>query len=72
MPTLFAATAQNAEAGAYYGPDRLNETRGAPAEARVPPHAEDTQVAARLWEESEHLSGATFGTSDAGVPCRHR
>lgn len=72
LPALFAATAQNAEAGAYYGPDRLNETRGAPAAAKVPPQAEDMQVAERLWDESERLSGATFGTSDVGVLSRHR
>ena len=72
LPTLFAATARDAEAGGYYGPARQNETRGAPAAAKVPPQAQDMQVAARLWDESERLSGATFGTSDAGVLSRHR
>ena len=72
LPTLFAATARDAEGGGYYGPDRHNEMRGAPAAAKVPPQAADMQVAARLWDESERLSGATFGTSEAGVLSRHR
>lgn len=60
LPTLFAATSPDAKAGAYYGPDRLNETRGYPAPAKIPPQAEDAAVAARLWEVSERLTGVTF------------
>lgn len=60
LPTLFAATSADAEAGAYYGPDRFSETRGAPGVARAPLRAEDTAAAARLWELSERLSGVTF------------
>jgi NAD(P)-dependent dehydrogenase (short-subunit alcohol dehydrogenase family) len=56
-PTLFAATAPQAERGGYYGPDRLGETRGHPAPARVPPQALDEAVASRLWEVSERLVG---------------
>ena len=57
LPTLFAATAPEAQPGAYYGPDRLSETRGFPSPARLPPQAADTQVAARLWQVSEALAG---------------
>lgn len=60
LPTLFAATSPQARGGAYYGPDRLGETRGHPAEARIPPPALDQAVAARLWLESEALTGAIF------------
>ena len=56
LPTLFAATAGGALGGAYYGPDKLGETRGHPAPARVPAAALDAAVAARLWEESERLA----------------
>ena len=55
LPTLFAATASTARGGAYYGPDRLGETRGHPAPARIPAAALDTMNAARLWRESERL-----------------
>lgn len=56
LPTLFAATASAAQGGAYYGPDRLGETRGHPAPARIPVAALDTMNAARLWRESERLA----------------
>ncbi|SDA75654.1 NADP-dependent 3-hydroxy acid dehydrogenase YdfG [Pseudomonas sp. NFACC15-1] len=60
LPTLFAATSPQAQGGAYYGPDRLGETRGYPAIAKVPAQALDTSVAARLWIESQGLTGAVF------------
>lgn len=60
LPTLYAATAPEAEGGAYYGPDQLGETRGYPAPAKVPPQALDQAVAGRLWTESERLAGISF------------
>ena len=60
LPTLFAATAANAEGGAYYGPDKMGETRGHPAAAKVPPQALDATAAARLWRVSEALTGVSF------------
>ncbi|QOZ08140.1 SDR family oxidoreductase [Bradyrhizobium sp. CCBAU 51765] len=57
LPTLFAATSPLAEPGGYYGPDRLGETRGVPAAARVPRQAKDAAASARLWEVSEKLTG---------------
>ncbi|MDA9548954.1 short-chain dehydrogenase [Bradyrhizobium sp. CCBAU 45321] len=60
LPTLFAATSPLAEPGGYYGPDRLGETRGVPAAARVPRQAKDAAASARLWELSEKLTGVRF------------
>lgn len=60
LPTLFAATSPDAVGGAYYGPDKLGETRGAPARAKIPAKAEDTRAAARLWDVSEQLTGASY------------
>jgi len=60
LPTLFAATAPDAEGGAYYGPDKMGETRGHPAPAKVPPQALDATAAARLWRVSEVLTGVSF------------
>lgn len=60
LPTLFAATAPDAEGGAYYGPDKMGETRGYPASAKVPPQALDAMAAARLWRVSEALTGVSF------------
>ena len=62
LPSLFAATAPQAEGGAYYGPDRLGETRGFPRAASVPMQAKDLEAAARLWRESERLTDTVFVT----------
>ena len=60
LPTLFAATSPDAKAGAYYGPDKLSETRGFPALAKVPSPAEDRLIANRLWRVSEELTQLAF------------
>jgi hypothetical protein len=67
LPTLFAATSPHAAGGAYYGPDKLGETRGAPALAKVPAQAEDTRTAARLWDMSEQLTGVTYPSTESRV-----
>lgn len=64
LPTLFAATSPLAEGGGYYGPDRLSETRGYPAAARIPPQALDQDVAARLWTASEDLVRVSFPSNE--------
>ena len=60
LPTLYAATAPEAKAGAYYGPASLGETRGAVALAQLPSRAGDLQGAERLWRVSEALAGVSF------------
>lgn len=60
LPTLFAATSPQAKAGAYYGPDRLGETRGYPALSKIPKQAMDAAAALRLWSISEDLTGLRF------------
>ena len=65
LPVLYAATSPGAKPGGYYGPDRMSETRGYPAPARVPPRALDAADAARLWSESERLTGCSFEAGPA-------
>lgn len=60
LPTLYAATAPDVDGGAYYGPNRLSETRGYPAIAKTPAQALDDAVAMRLWDLSVQLTGAPF------------
>ncbi|WP_459617493.1 SDR family oxidoreductase [Bordetella sp. 2513F-2] len=60
LPTLYAATSPQAQGGAYYGPDKFSEARGYPTVARIPPQALDAGTAARLWIESERLTGVRF------------
>lgn len=65
VPTLYAATAQDARGGNYYGPTGLLEARGALGHARVPEAAADAEAAARLWDISETLSGVHYPSGTA-------
>lgn len=58
-PLLYAATSPAAVAGGYYGP-RFNLV-GPAAVARPTRRALDKGVRARLWAESERLTGVTAG-----------
>src|SRR5882724_6510443 len=60
QPILFAAASPEAKPGAYYGPGGIGELRGAPAPALVMPQARDAAAAAKLWDVSEKLAGASF------------
>jgi NAD(P)-dependent dehydrogenase (short-subunit alcohol dehydrogenase family) len=68
LPTLFAATSPEARGGGYYGPGRLGETRGFPAEATPPEAALDAGAASRLFDVSERLAGVRFGTAATEEP----
>jgi len=60
LPTLYAATSPDAKGGLYYGPNKMMETRGFPAIARIPVQAEDVNVSLRLWEVSQELAKVEF------------
>lgn len=60
LPQLFAATAPEVRGGVYYGPDGRAELNGFPAEARIPRPATDVSASARLWAESQELTGVRF------------
>lgn len=60
LPVLMAATIPDATPGGYYGPQGPGETRGRPGVARIDRAAMDAQMAARLWAESERLTGVAF------------
>jgi NAD(P)-dependent dehydrogenase (short-subunit alcohol dehydrogenase family) len=57
-PVLYAATV--AEPGSYTGPTRLRESRGPIGPARLSRFATDDELAARLWDLSERLTGVTL------------
>jgi NAD(P)-dependent dehydrogenase (short-subunit alcohol dehydrogenase family) len=61
LPALYAATSPDAAPGGYYGPSGPAEFRGNPTNAVVPPRGRSLDDAARLWTESEKLTGVTFG-----------
>jgi len=61
LPTLYAATAAAAEDGGYYGPQGFQEMSGEDVgKAIVAPQANDTAVAARLWQICEDLTHTKF------------
>lgn len=61
-PTLTAAVA-DVPGNSYLGPGRAFETRGEPIFASRAPASFDTDVARRLWEVSEELTGVGFPDS---------
>jgi NAD(P)-dependent dehydrogenase (short-subunit alcohol dehydrogenase family) len=60
LPTLYAATAPQAEAGHFYGSGGFREMRGYPADVRAEAQAYDETAAARLWNLSEELTGVHY------------
>ncbi len=60
LPTLYAATAPGVAGGTYVGPDGLLEQRGHPKPVSPNRAARDEDVARRLWEVSEEMTGVRF------------
>ena len=65
LPLLFAATQPGLEGGLYIGPDGFMEQRGYPHPVGSSGASRDEATAARLWEESEKLTGVTFSLPSA-------
>jgi NAD(P)-dependent dehydrogenase (short-subunit alcohol dehydrogenase family) len=65
LPTLYAATEPGLEGGSYVGPDGIGEFRGRPHLSSPTRAARDPDVASRLWEVSEELTGVRFGLDPA-------
>jgi NAD(P)-dependent dehydrogenase (short-subunit alcohol dehydrogenase family) len=60
LPTLYAATAPEAQGGAYIGPGGFNGFKGSPTVEQPRPQALDEAVAKRLWTVSEELTGVIY------------
>jgi NAD(P)-dependent dehydrogenase (short-subunit alcohol dehydrogenase family) len=60
LPILRAATDPAAEGGEYYGPGNILQTKGDPKRVTSSAKSRDTDVADRLWTESERLTGVTY------------
>jgi NAD(P)-dependent dehydrogenase (short-subunit alcohol dehydrogenase family) len=60
LPTLYAATEPGLEGGTYAGPDGIVEQRGHPKRVAPNSAARDEEVARRLWEVSEEMTGVRF------------
>lgn len=66
-PLLYAATMPGVVGGQYWGPDGIFEFRGRPAPAKLSAQARDMGAAARLWAESERLTGIRYGALDGAA-----
>jgi NAD(P)-dependent dehydrogenase (short-subunit alcohol dehydrogenase family) len=60
LPTLYAATVPDLPGGSYVGPDGFLEQRGHPKIVNSSAAAKDPEIARRLWEISEKLTGVTY------------
>jgi NAD(P)-dependent dehydrogenase (short-subunit alcohol dehydrogenase family) len=60
LPTLYAATAPDVVGGGFYGPGGFLELRGTPKRVHSNGRSHDRAAAARLWAESEALTGVRY------------
>ena len=60
LPTLYAATAPDAEGGAYYGPGGVMNMRGTPERQASSDRSYDEETARRLWAVSSELTGVSY------------
>jgi NAD(P)-dependent dehydrogenase (short-subunit alcohol dehydrogenase family) len=67
LPTLFAATSPDASKAGYYGPTGFMEFKGAVGKAKVALCACDLAAAAKLWEDSETLTGVHWLSAAADL-----
>jgi hypothetical protein len=59
LPTLFAAAADEAEPGAYYGPNVLFELKANPRKVSLAKAATNVGNGIRLWQVAERLTDGT-------------
>jgi NAD(P)-dependent dehydrogenase (short-subunit alcohol dehydrogenase family) len=65
LPALYAATSQQAQGEAFYGPRGFYELAGGGVkDAKVPAHAANETDARKLWEVSEQLTGVAYPKQD--------
>jgi hypothetical protein len=60
LPSLYAATAPDVEQGAFYGPGGFMNLKGWPVKDTPDPKRVKDDVARKLWELSESLTGQNF------------
>jgi NAD(P)-dependent dehydrogenase (short-subunit alcohol dehydrogenase family) len=67
LPQIYAATSPSVTPGGYYGPNGFFEAKGNVAPAAVSAKANNLELAARLWEVSEQLTGVTWQAAKAAA-----
>ena len=66
LPMLYAATAPDIEGGEYVGPGGVMNMRGSPERQKSSARSYDEDLATRLWDVSEDLTGVTFEVDGSG------
>jgi NAD(P)-dependent dehydrogenase (short-subunit alcohol dehydrogenase family) len=72
IPMLFAATADEATSGHYYGPSSLYQVWGLPQEKDFSIQAKNLLVAEQLWNITEEMTGIEFRLHDLSNVVRFR
>jgi NAD(P)-dependent dehydrogenase (short-subunit alcohol dehydrogenase family) len=70
LPTLRAATGEDAVSGSYFAPDRVFQLKGDPVPVSIPKPAQNEAAARQLWETAESLTGAAWhvaGSASVGA-----
>ncbi len=60
LPTLYAATEPSVRGAEYFGPGGFMELNGAPKKVKSNKRSHDQNLAERLWNVSEELTGVRF------------
>lgn len=60
LPMLYAALGDDVKGGDYFGPTGFKGMKGEPGKVKSKPQSYDQDVAKRLWEVSEKLTGKKF------------
>ena len=60
LPTLYAATEPGVNGAEYFGPNGFMEMNGSPKKVKSNKRSHDRNVAERLWNISEELTGVRF------------
>jgi NAD(P)-dependent dehydrogenase (short-subunit alcohol dehydrogenase family) len=72
LPTLYAATEPGLPRGTFVGPDGIGEQRGHPKPVSPNRAARDEDVARRLWDVSEQMTGVSVELSAPAGPAPRR
>lgn len=57
LPQIYAAAGADVESGQFYGPDGRGEGKGFPTLVEPLVEARDRELARRLWDISEEMTG---------------
>jgi len=60
LPTLYAALGADIQGGDYCGPRSMGEMRGDPVKVGSNRRSRSLEVAARLWQESQKMTGVAY------------